>query len=299
MSVSIIMRNLEFSLLLVVLAVYPRLDISQPVLELYGFSDPQYDSLSVFLTDNPPNYRQSGRDWKMGICQTGREQSPIGLRTFSDPSFEVVTERNSSYAPMRFTSSPFVPAVMDLNFFNIYWAYIADYVSTQVLMTEVEQVLASLSMHAPSEHTIDGIRYPLSVELMYTNAIVGGNEVGGGPNVEILFVEGSRSVFLDQLINEDPLDLTELFPAGGLVQDYFFYMGSWNFPSGCMEGIGWVIPNYQVEASPDQIQYFTDLYVSNFNFTDGRGLARAIQSIYDRIVTHFVSSEESTSFLGE
>jgi carbonic anhydrase len=298
MSVSIKMRNLEFSLFLVVLAVYPRLNITGPVLEINGFTDPRADSLNMFLIENPPNYSQSGRDWT-GLCQTGREQSPIGLRSFPDPSFEVVSERNSSYTPLRFTNAPIVPTVTDLNFFNLYWVYDADYVSTQVVMMDAEQVLASFTLHAPSEHTIDGIRYPLSVELMYSNVAAGGNELGGGPNMEILFIEGNRSTFLDQLVNEDPLDLSGLFPAGGVVLDYFFYMGSWNFPASCAEGISWVVPNYQVEASPDQIQYFTDLYVNNFNFTDGRGNVRGIQPINDRIVTHFVSAGESTSFLGE
>jgi len=296
MAVYYIMRFLEFSLVAVVVAVYPRLDITLPTLELNGFSDGPYDSLNVFLSESGPNYRLSGRDWS-GLCQTGREQSPINLRTFSDPSFEVMTETNSSYAPLRLTNVLVNPVVADLNFLNLYWIYDTDMVSTQVLTMDVEQILSSLIMHAPSEHTIDGIQYPLSVQLMYSNVVVGGNAVGGGPNMEIFFREGRRSVFLDQLINEDPIDLTELFPSEGLLDDYFSYMGSWNFPAGCPEDMPWVVPNYAVDAASDQIQYFTDLYVNNFNFTDGRGNARATQPLYDRIVTHFVTAQ-STSCLG-
>jgi len=169
----------------------------------------------------------------------------------------------------------------------VYWLY-SGTAETDVDDFSTNQIIDSFALHAPSEHTIDGTQYPLSIQLMYTNIATGGIPTGGY-QVEVFFKEGSRSTLLDQLINEEPLDMTELFPAGGVLEDYFFYMGSWNYPPGCEEEVTWVIPNYAVDAAPDQIQYFTDLYVNDMNFTDGRGTARAIQPIYDRIITHFVT----------
>lgn len=38
---------------------------------------------------------------------------------------------------------------------------------------ESEQVIDSLVLHAPSEHTIDGIQYPLSIQLILVLQQVG------------------------------------------------------------------------------------------------------------------------------
>lgn len=268
----------------VVWAVYERLDRSQSTLYMNGFVDSYWGIIDVF--DDGYDYRLGGNDWP-GLCQTGREQSPINLRTFPDPSFQLVSPQNSSFQPLLFANPLTTPAVMDLGFFNVYWLY-SGTVETDVGALESEQIIDSFALHAPSEHSIDGIKYPLSIQLMYTNVAAGGIPTGGY-QVEVMYREGRRSALLDQLINEDPLDMTELFPADGLLQDYFFYMGSWNYPPGCAEEVTWVVPNYAVEAAYDQIQYFTDLYVNNLNFTEGRGTARVIQPLYDRIVSHFVN----------
>lgn len=272
------------SLFSAVFAVYVRLDRTQPTLSMNGFVDSTWTAIDVF--DQGYNYVNDGRDWP-GLCQTGREQSPINLRTFPDPSFSLVSPQNSSFEPLVFTNPVVTPQVMDLTFFNVYWVY-SDAVETDVGALESQQVLGSFAMHAPSEHTINGIQYPLSIQLMYKNVAAGG-AVTEGYQVEVFFREGGRSALLDQLIGEQPLEMAELFPEGGVLGDYFFYIGSGTFPPGCEEGVTWVIPNYTVDAAIDQVQYFTDLYVNDMNFTDGRGTARATQPLNGRIITHFVN----------
>ena len=268
-----------------VLALYLRINSTMPVLVMNGYADPDWAALDIF--GQGYNYRQAGRDWP-GICQTGKGQSPVNLRTFTDPKFQRVSPQNSTFQYLVFANSIADLEVQDLGVMNYYWIY-AGSVRTQIQELLTEEVLDSFIMHAPSEHTINGIRYPLSIQLLYADAYLGGFPKSGYL-VEIMFREGSRSAFLDQLLNEEPVDLSELFPPAGLVQDYFTYIGSWNFPPVCSEEYVWVVPNYAISAAPDQIQYFVNLYVGNLEFTDGNGNARAIQPIYDRVVTHVVPS---------
>ena len=280
------MKAISWCLLPLALAVYPRLDQSQRVLVMNGFYDPLWEDINVFGTEL--NYRLGGHDWP-GLCQNGTQQSPINLRTIPDPSFQVSSPANSTFQPLIF-DNPIIqnPAVDDVEFFNAYYTYVGTVETDVDDSVASQQVLDSFVLHAPSEHTIDGVQYPLSIQLMYTDVVAGGYPTGGY-QMEVLFTEGSRSALLDQIINEEPMDLSELFPPGGVLNDYFFYLGSWNFPPTCTEEMPWVIPNYAVPAALDQIDYFTDLYVHNYNFTGGRGNARAVQPLNGRIVTHFVN----------
>ena len=268
-----------------VLSRYVRINSTMPVLVMNGYADPDWAALDVF--GQGYNYRLSGRDWP-GICQTGTRQSPINLRTFPDPKFQQVSPENSPFENLVFANSVADLEVQDLGVMNYYWIYSGS-MKTTVYGLLTEEVLDSFIMHAPGEHTINGIRYPLSIQLLYADVYLGGFPKSGYL-VEIMFREGSRSTFLDRLLSEEPVDLSELFPPTGLLLDYFTYVGSWNFPPVCSEEYVWVIPNYAISAAPDQIQYFTNLYANNLNFTDGNGNARAIQSINDRVITHVVES---------
>ena len=157
-----------------------------------------------------------------------------------------------------------------------------------------------LLFQTPAEHTINGYQYPLGVQLIYAGAVAGGM-MTGGYQVYVLVREGARNPAFDQLMTQQQLDVSYFLPPGGLLDDYYFYMGSYNMPvPDCVENMPWVISNYIIEASQDQIQYFQDQFINDISFSGGVGNAREIQPLNGRTVYHFVPTQDETmdSFLG-
>jgi carbonic anhydrase len=103
--------------------------------------------------------------------------------------------------------------------------------------------LKQLHFHEPSEHTINGIRYPIEIHLVHKNS---------GKNFTVLSIlceEGTKSKVVESLESYLPLnvgkekeiqkafDLTTLFPDN---KDFYSYRGSLTTPP-CTENVNWVI----------------------------------------------------------
>ncbi|MEO0048725.1 MAG: hypothetical protein RL556_57 [Actinomycetota bacterium] len=119
--------------------------------------------------------------------------------------------------------------------------------------------------HAPSEHEINGVRYPLEVHFVHKTtdgkiAVVG-----------ILFKEGAENKawqpFIDDIAKatataEDTkleLDWASLLPAD---QSTIRYDGSLTTP-GCSEGVKWNVIAKPITMSAKQIAAFTAAYANN------------------------------------
>jgi len=103
--------------------------------------------------------------------------------------------------------------------------------------------LEQIHFHIPSEHTINGIRYPIEIHLVHKNT---------GKNFTVLSIlceEGAKSQVVESLESYLPLkvgeekdiqkalDLTLLFPD---YKDFYTYRGSLTTPP-CTENVNWVI----------------------------------------------------------
>ena len=123
--------------------------------------------------------------------------------------------------------------------------------------------LAQFHFHAPSEHTVDGVSYPMELHLVHVDA-------GGKPAavVGVFIKAGAEHGGLAAAFKALParsgdknapagakIDARTLLPAD---KTFFTYAGSLTTPP-CTEGITWYVLRTPIEISSAQIHAFTDL----------------------------------------
>lgn len=125
--------------------------------------------------------------------------------------------------------------------------------------------LAQFHLHAPSEHTMAGKRFPMELHLVHKSAD------GELAVVGVFFVEGSENQALAPLFaampteandtarTPRPIELAALLP---LTRVDVRYYGSLTTPP-CSEGVRWNVLSDPVEASAEQLKAFQALYKGN------------------------------------
>lgn len=259
---------------------------AQFVLHLNGYEDEPI---------NPPkfDYFQGGRDWP-GLCAYGHYQSPIDItpHTPTPEQFQVVSPANSTFRPLALDVYS-VPRsefyIADTGAFVAYMFFETSLTETSPKYDDVRLNLADFHLKTPAEHTINGMRYPMSMQVVWVYRQPDRNKYIS-TYMHLMFQEGRENPLLTQLIqNDTTIDVTSLFPASGVIDDYFYYIGSMSFPwPECLEPEAVVIPNYVLDAAPWQIDYWRDMYINNLTFSGGRGNARDVQPLYDRVIYHVV-----------
>jgi carbonic anhydrase len=137
--------------------------------------------------------------------------------------------------------------------------------------------LVQFHFHRPSEETVDGRRYDMSLHLVHRDmagrlAVVGLLLDAGKPHPVVQQVWNNLPLEKgDEVAARAPLDLAALLPAE---RGYFTTMGSLTTPP-CTEGVLWMVMKQPVQVSPEQIAIFSRLYPMN---------ARPIQSAAGRLI---------------
>lgn len=125
-----------------------------------------------------------------------------------------------------------------------------------------EYTLLQFHFHAPSEHTFNGVQYPLEVHFVHNNTQTGDLGVIG-----LLFKKGKENKWLKNLFLNLPsfdentsvqspssvsvtINSYSAFPED---KSYFHYMGSLTTPP-CSEGLKWVVMKQVVEVSEEQLK---------------------------------------------
>lgn len=250
----------------------------------------------------PFNFLKHGTDW-FGTCQTGMTLTPIDITEYpSNPAnYQVVTASNSSFREIRVdmgTVRKQNTLPQSMSGVVIYWIF--NHTFTQnVLGEDITHTLAEIHFMSPAAHLYNGIRYPLEMHFAFCMKQPDG-EVIPGADIIILFKEGREDPVQTALLGDAlELDLTSLFPPNQVLDDYYYYSGSVDIPwTECWEPLMWVMPNYILEASREQIQFWKDLYIAETADQSGWGPIRDVQPLNDRVIYHYVPSETSTSFLG-
>ena len=120
--------------------------------------------------------------------------------------------------------------------------------------------LVQIHFHEPSEHTINGIRYPIEIHLVHQS------QEKNYTVLSILGVEGEQSQTMEEMESFLPLkkgeekeiekafDLSRLFPEN---KSYYAYGGSLTTPP-CSENVQWVIFKEPIVVSLEEVLKLKD-----------------------------------------
>jgi carbonic anhydrase len=134
--------------------------------------------------------------------------------------------------------------------------------------------LEQYHFHAPSEHTVDGRRFPMEMHLVHQAAD------GEFAVLGVLIDEGAHNAAFDPVFSRLPrrlgervhlehvqVDIDDLLPSARHV---YRYRGSLTTPP-CSEGVRWFVGAQPVELSAGQIETFTSIIHGNNRPLQSRG----------------------------
>jgi carbonic anhydrase len=184
-------------------------------------------------------------------CAKGQRQSPIDLRDAIRVDLE----------PIAFQYRPGAFRVLD----NGHTVQVNVAPGNTIEARGRRFELVQFHFHRPSEETVDGRRYDMSLHLVHRDA------AGKLAVVGVLLDAGAPQPAVQQVWNNLPLERGEEVPArqpldpAALLPEsrgYFATMGSLTTPP-CDEGVLWMVMQQPVQVSPEQIAIFSRLYPMN------------------------------------
>lgn len=197
-------------------------------------------------------------------CGTGKEQSPIDIRTKAVGS-----------AGLPAIAPAYQPSAGEL-VNNGHTIQIDLAAGGTAALANGEYKLLQFHFHTPSEEAIDGKRFPLVAHLVHKNAD------GKLAVVAVLFKRGAENAALKEIFAKLPATegrqaLKDGFDAAGLLPKslaYYAFQGSLTTPP-CSEGVAWHVLKQPVEISGRQIAAFKKIFRMN---------ARPVQALNARQV---------------
>ncbi|AXK72171.1 carbonic anhydrase family protein [Lysobacter sp. TY2-98] len=127
--------------------------------------------------------------------------------------------------------------------------------------------LKQVHFHVPSEHTVDGKRFPMEAHLVHADA------QGRLAVVAVLFKDGANNAWLESIWPKVPakaggnaklptaVNAAALLPSG---HDYYRYSGSLTTPP-CSEQVRWLVLKQPVAASAKEVAFVHDAVGQNNN----------------------------------
>ncbi|MFD0587390.1 carbonic anhydrase [Paenibacillus sp. GCM10027627] len=201
-------------------------------------------------------------------CKTGKEQSPINIKTFQANESGANEKVKVQYKTTAFTFGHNGHTIQ------------ANTASTanQLTIGGKAYTLAQFHFHTPSEHEINGKSSPLELHLVH-KSLEGNLAVLG-----VLIKEGKANAALGELWSKlpktqtstdlalkSPIELNKILP-GDL--DAYRYQGSLTTPP-CSEGVKWTVLEEPIQMSKAQIRAFQTIFPDNH---------RPVQPVHGRIV---------------
>lgn len=243
------------------------------------------------------DFSQGGEDWGPG-CHQSIQESPIDIdQNFAN--YTEVNEDNSAFVSLIVSNPPIGDNFIEVDIAGTENFFVFRGTATWNLtkMARTRQVLMDFHVTAPAEHPFNGQRYPLELHMRYGLPRPAGL-LSPMSYIAVWFEAGDANPVIAEIIAKGEFDLSPLFPDSGVLDDYFYYTGSEDRPLPiCYPDIGWVIPNYVLQASSTQIAYFESRYSENLAFAGGRGNIRDLRPNVNPIY-HFRSIQTPTqSFL--
>lgn len=147
-------------------------------------------------------------------------------------------------------------------------------------INDVRYSLEQLHVHTPSEHTIDGRRFPMEIHFVHQSdqgdpvvvaVLVAANPIGAvdfPAYYELPEHEGEETRFSGK---RNAMDYLPRNPA------YFEYAGSFTTPP-CTEGVRWIVMRESIKVHPTVIQRFKTILKKNY---------RPLQPLNGRLISRF------------
>ena len=213
--------------------------------------DPAYSNKWSYEGVNGPEH-WGDLDPGYAACKTGKEQSPIDIRTAKKANLPALRFEYKS-GPLRIINSGHTIRVN----------YYAPGSGSFLIVGDKRYQLTQFHFHHPSEEYIHGKPSDMVVHLIHAAAD------GKIASVAVLLKAGSANATIQQLWDhipategkEEQIAGVELNPAGLLPQDtsYYTYIGSGTAPP-CGEGVVWFVLKSPVGISSQEIDVFARLY---------------------------------------
>lgn len=196
----------------------------------------------------PAHWGDLKQEWK--TCSHGNQQSPIDLVKRNLKIYPNLGKLHRSYKAANASLKNRGHDIM------VKWAQGAG----TIHINGTNFTLLQCHWHSPSEHTIDGRRYPLEIHMVHQTQDNRTTVLG------ILYEYGRHDTFLGELIDEIAI-LGKMRELGaqevlGMVdpkhvklgsRKYYRYMGSLTTPP-CTEGVIWIIVNKVRTVSKEQVR---------------------------------------------
>lgn len=226
------------------------------------------------------DYSSQGDNWGLTVplCDSGVEQSPINLVTTGTTETRSMALHGFGYEDFTIPTSDVERSTVKVQTNVEAGEFHLHHADQGVL----KFAPAQFHLHAPSEHTVDGIQYDLEVHFVhsYLNGDLGGvigvffdTEVGGDEDNDFI------AAIWDESADEVTIPVAT-FMKGVDMSRYWNYDGSLTTPP-CDEGVKWTVIEDVQPISKAQLKKFTDLWGGKASFA-GEGNYRNVQPLNAR-----------------
>jgi carbonic anhydrase len=209
--------------------------------------------------DGPSHWADLRADF--ALCRDGREQSPIDLR---DAKATQRPRIRKEYAP---ASLRVIHHEHLVDVFNNGHTVQVNYdEGSDLQIGEHSYSLVQYHFHSPSEHTVDGQRFPMEMHLVHRGPDEAVAVIG------VLIREGRHNPAFDPVWSRLPsrkgqeehfehvrVDVDDLLPEDDAA---YRYRGSLTTPP-CNEGVSWFVGVTPIELSAEQIAAFREIVHDN------------------------------------
>ncbi|KAL8125598.1 hypothetical protein AgCh_013030 [Apium graveolens] len=222
----------------------------------------------------PSQWGNLNPNW--ALCKKGKMQSPVDL---TNVMVETVPDSEQVFSQQQPSFTTLVNSGHDI---ELEW--IGDAGSIEI--NGMEYKLQQFHWHAPSEHTVYGMRFELERHAVHVNV-----ETDQVAVISILYKVGPKDPFLNQLrkylkamvetnINETYPGMIDPNDVARDDESFYRYTGSLTTPP-CTEGVTWTVQKKIRTVSTRQLDLLLDAVHRNEN-------ARPLQPIYQRKIYLYV-----------
>ena len=232
------------------------------------------------------DYTQAGANWE-GDCATGKEQSPIDLKSATATSdLGLKLDGYNNYPDLE--GEPLDGKTFQVNDLNA-----NDMAGTMTLTfddaSSMEFQPLQLHFHGPSEHYIDGAKLDLEMHIVHADAN------GSLAVLGIFFdrVKGgdANNAMIEDLKEKDGVPLKDVLDAMN-TDSYWSYPGSLTTPP-CTEGVKWTVLTEVQPISAAQLEWFKEFWTWG---DDDQGNNRVPQPLNAR--TLYIAGDSGAAWLG-